>query len=119
MWIADYALQKGERWEAGSASGFGARAVIRPSERGPHHCCTADDRLQFGFDALFSLPLAAWQWLSGREPFPVGVRPFMWLVAALIGVIGFARSFLLCNHVINFPESNTAVWRPHRQHVPR
>jgi hypothetical protein len=53
MWIADYALQKGERWEAGSASGFGARAVIRPSERGPHHCCTADDRLQFGFDALF------------------------------------------------------------------
>jgi len=56
---------------------------------------------QFGFGALLSLPLALWQWLSGREPLPLGVDPYMWLAAALIGV-GFVGSFLLYNHVINF-----------------
>ncbi|MGH3843975.1 MAG: DMT family transporter [Pseudonocardiaceae bacterium] len=57
---------------------------------------------QFGFGALLSLPFAVWQWLSGREQFPVDVDPHLWLVAVLIGGVGFVGSYLLYNHVINF-----------------
>jgi len=57
---------------------------------------------QFGFSVLLCLPVAAWQWLSGHESFPAHVSPIYWLVAVLIGGIGFAGSFLLYNYVINF-----------------
>ncbi|MGH3774358.1 MAG: DMT family transporter [Pseudonocardiaceae bacterium] len=63
---------------------------------------------QFGFGALLSLPLAMWQWLSGREPFPTDVDPGYWLVAVLIGGVGFAGSFLLYNYVINFVSAGLA-----------
>lgn len=63
---------------------------------------------QFIFGAALSLPFAVWQWLSGREPFPVDVDPSYWLVAALIGGVGFAGSFLLYNYVINFVPAGLA-----------
>ncbi|HET9143342.1 EamA family transporter [Actinophytocola sp.] len=63
---------------------------------------------QFGFGALLSLPLVAWQWLSGREPLPTDVAPKYWLVAALIGGVGFAGSFLLYNHVIRYVPAGLA-----------
>lgn len=63
---------------------------------------------QFGFGVLLSVPFAGWQWLSGREPFPSEVSANYWLVAALIGGVGFAGSFLLYNHVIRFVPAGLA-----------
>jgi drug/metabolite transporter (DMT)-like permease len=63
---------------------------------------------QFAFGALFSLPFAVWQWLSGREPFPTSIDPRIWLVAMLVGGVGFVGSYLLYNYVINFVPAGLA-----------
>lgn len=63
---------------------------------------------QFGFGALFALPFAVWRWLSGQEPFPANVDLSMWLVATLIGGVGFVGSYLLYNYVINFVPAGLA-----------
>ncbi|MET0235137.1 MAG: DMT family transporter [Kibdelosporangium sp.] len=63
---------------------------------------------QFFWGVLFSLPFAVWQWSSGREAFPADVGWNYWVVAAMIGGIGFAGSFLLYNHVIKFVPAGLA-----------
>lgn len=63
---------------------------------------------QFGFGALLALPFAVWQWLSGREQFPTDVDPRFWLVAVLIGGVGFVGSYVLYNYVINFVPAGLA-----------
>lgn len=55
---------------------------------------------QFLFGTLLTLPLALWQWLTGREPFPTGVGLNYWLIAAFIGGVAFAGSFMLYNNTI-------------------
>ena len=63
---------------------------------------------QFAFGTALSLPFALWQWASGREPLPTDVDLIYWTVAALIGGVGFAGSFLLYNYVIRFVPAGLA-----------
>jgi drug/metabolite transporter (DMT)-like permease len=63
---------------------------------------------QFLFGTLMTLPLAGWQWLTGREAFPVGVPVNYWLVAAFIGGVAFAGSFMLYNRIIQFVPAGLA-----------
>lgn len=55
---------------------------------------------QFGFATLMVLPLAACSWISGAEPVPAGVPLRFWVVAGLVGILGFGASFLLYNAAI-------------------
>jgi drug/metabolite transporter (DMT)-like permease len=63
---------------------------------------------QFGFGALICAPFTVWRWLSDAEPFPSSVDGGMWLVAVLIGGVGFVGSYLLYNHVISFVPAGLA-----------
>lgn len=55
---------------------------------------------QFAIATAVVLPLAAFRWSSGAEGLPVGVPLQFWLVAAVVGVLGFATGFLLYNSAI-------------------
>ncbi|WP_028921272.1 DMT family transporter [Pseudonocardia acaciae] len=55
---------------------------------------------QFTFATAFTLPLAVWPWLTGREPLPTSVEPRYWLAAMFVGGVCFALSFLLYNQAI-------------------
>lgn len=63
---------------------------------------------QFLYGTLMTLPLAGWQWLTGRERLPIGVPVNYWLVAAFIGGVAFAGSFLLYNRIIQFVPAGLA-----------
>ena len=63
---------------------------------------------QFGFGASICAPFTVWRWLCHAEPFPTSVDPSMWLVAVLIGGVGFVGSYLLYNHVISFVPAGLA-----------
>lgn len=63
---------------------------------------------QFGFGLALASPFALWQWVSGAEPLPTAVGPGPWLIAVLIGGVGYAGSFLLYNHVIRFVPAGLA-----------
>ncbi|CAM3914179.1 DMT family transporter [Kibdelosporangium persicum] len=57
---------------------------------------------QFLWGVLLSLPFAVFQWSTGAEAVPVDVSWHFWVVAAMIGGVGFAGSFLVYNYVIKF-----------------
>ena len=54
---------------------------------------------QFAFGLLFSLPLAAWQWVAGGRIATGAAGPGHWVAAVGCGV-GFAAAFLLYNYAI-------------------
>ncbi len=55
---------------------------------------------QCGFAAALVIPLAAMTWVSGSEPVPVDVPGRFWVVAGVVGILGFGFSFLLYNAAI-------------------
>ena len=63
---------------------------------------------QFGFAALLVVPIALGAWATGDETVPTQVAPKFWVVAALVGVLGFGASFILYNWAINLIEAGAA-----------
>jgi O-acetylserine/cysteine efflux transporter len=55
---------------------------------------------QFAVALLVVLPIGAAEWLTGAERVPAGVPVKYWLVAAGVGIGGYAVSFLLYNRAI-------------------
>lgn len=55
---------------------------------------------QFTVASLALVPLVTWAWASGAESPPTEIAPRYWIAAALVGVAGYALSFLLYNHAI-------------------
>jgi O-acetylserine/cysteine efflux transporter len=63
---------------------------------------------QFGFATLLVTPAAGVAWLTGTEQIPVSVAPRFWVAAALVGIVGFAASFVLYNYAIVRMEAGPA-----------
>jgi drug/metabolite transporter (DMT)-like permease len=63
---------------------------------------------QFTFGLVFVAPVVIFQWLFGREQFPVDVAPGYWVAAVVAGAVGFVASFLLYNHAIAVVPAGTA-----------
>ncbi|WP_158890694.1 DMT family transporter [Amycolatopsis anabasis] len=55
---------------------------------------------QFTFALLLATPVAVVVWTTGAEPFPPAAEPRFWVAAVLMGVVGYAASFLLYNRAI-------------------
>lgn len=64
---------------------------------------------QFAVATAVMLPLAGSRWSSGAESLPVGVPARFWLVAAVVGALGFAAAFLLYNSAITAIEAGPAA----------
>ena len=64
---------------------------------------------QFAVATLAVLPIAIMAWTSRAEPVPTDVPARYWLVAALVGIGGFAVSFLLYNKAITQVDAGTAA----------
>lgn len=64
---------------------------------------------QFAIATAVVLPLAGSRWSSGAEALPVGVPLQFWLVASVVGVLGFAAAFLLYNAAITSVEAGPAA----------
>lgn len=64
---------------------------------------------QFTVAALAVLPVAVGAWCSGAERFPDRVAARYWLAAVLVGIGGFAGSFLIYNWAITRVEARTAA----------
>lgn len=64
---------------------------------------------QFAIATAMVVPLAVFRWRAGTEELPVGVPPQFWLVAAVVGVLGFASGFLLYNSAITAVRAGPAA----------
>lgn len=64
---------------------------------------------QFAIATAVVLPLAGSSWSTGTEALPVGVPLRFWLVAAVVGVLGFAAAFLLYNCAITAIDAGPAA----------
>jgi O-acetylserine/cysteine efflux transporter len=65
--------------------------------------------LQFTAATTVALPVAAVAWASGAESVPTDVAPRFLAAAVLVGVVGFAGSFLLYNFAIATVEAAPAA----------
>ncbi len=65
--------------------------------------------VQFTTAALVAVPAAALTWASGAERVPLHVQPRFLVVAALVGVVGYAGSFVLYNFAIATVEAAPAA----------
>jgi O-acetylserine/cysteine efflux transporter len=65
--------------------------------------------LQFTMASAVVLPVALVAWTSGAESVPTEVEPRFVLAAALVGIIGFAGSFVLYNYAIATVEAAPAA----------
>jgi O-acetylserine/cysteine efflux transporter len=63
---------------------------------------------QFAVASLLVLPLAITDWATGAEAFPRAVDPHYWTVTILVGIFGFALTFLLYNFAITRVKAGTA-----------
>ncbi len=64
---------------------------------------------QFSVAALIVVPAAVFAWTSGSEAVPTHVATRMWVAAALVGILGFALSFLIYNWAIVVVEAGSAA----------
>lgn len=64
---------------------------------------------QFTVAALIVIPAAMIAWTSGSEAVPTHVAARMWVAAALVGILGFALSFLIYNWAIVVVEAGSAA----------
>ena len=64
---------------------------------------------QFAIATLAVLPVAIMAWSSRAEALPTDVPARYWLVAAGVGIGGFALSFLLYNKAITQVDAGTAA----------
>ncbi len=65
--------------------------------------------LQFTMATAIVLPVALLAWTSGAESVPTQVQPRFVLAAALVGIMGFAGSFVLYNYAIATVEAAPAA----------
>jgi drug/metabolite transporter (DMT)-like permease len=71
--------------------------------------CLSLTAAQFTVATALILPMAVAAWSTGAEPVPTHVPPRYWLAAALVGISGFAVSFLLYNHAISRVDPRAAA----------
>jgi drug/metabolite transporter (DMT)-like permease len=64
---------------------------------------------QFSVAALIVIPAAALAWTTGSEAVPTHVAARLWVAAALVGILGFALSFLIYNWAIVVVEAGSAA----------
>jgi O-acetylserine/cysteine efflux transporter len=65
--------------------------------------------VQFSVATALTLPLAGGSWLTGAESAPTSVDLRYWVVAGLVGIGGYALSFLLYNDAIAVVEAAPAA----------
>jgi O-acetylserine/cysteine efflux transporter len=63
---------------------------------------------QFAFASLIIVPTASLSWISGSEPMPAHVAARFWIAAVLVGIAGYAVSFILYNWAITVIEAGAA-----------
>jgi O-acetylserine/cysteine efflux transporter len=63
--------------------------------------CLSLTAAQFTIATALVVPVAMAAWSTGAETVPTHVAPRYWLAAALVGISGFALSFLLYNHAVS------------------
>ncbi|MET3807143.1 drug/metabolite transporter (DMT)-like permease [Nakamurella sp. UYEF19] len=63
---------------------------------------------QFAVASLLVLPLAITDWATRAEAFPRAVEPRYWIATVLVGIVGFALTFLLYNFAITRVKAGTA-----------
>jgi drug/metabolite transporter (DMT)-like permease len=65
--------------------------------------------VQFSAATALTLPAAVVAWTSGAERVPLDVEPRFLVAAALVGIVGFAGSFVLYNFAIATVEAAPAA----------
>jgi O-acetylserine/cysteine efflux transporter len=64
---------------------------------------------QFAVASMLVCPAAIGAWVAGAEPVPTHAAANLWLAAVLVGVAGFALSFLIYNWAIVVVEAGMAA----------
>lgn len=64
--------------------------------------------IQFSFAALLTIMVTSVLWATGAARVPTGVPVRYWIVAVIIGGLGYAGSFVLYNHALRIVSASTA-----------